>query len=220
MTPNKKAPVPAGAHQSNSALHYSPSFAQYLKAAVDIVTVIGDRVPLKKRGAYTYIGLCPFHQEKTGSFNVHQQKQFFKCFGCGVSGDVIKFEMEYENVTFLEAIVSLSERYGIAVGAPAAHRERRLYARRIEGARELATAIVGRRDAYLLDLQTAAGILFDAFHRAERAAMETQDVDLAARAEAIFAKLDEITDRRDRLRRATGGELVEFFATFGAEVAA
>ncbi|MSV31793.1 MAG: DNA primase [Bryobacterales bacterium] len=88
-------------------------FAQQLKSTVDIVAVIGERVSLKKRGAYSYIGLCPFHQEKSGSFNVHQEKQFYKCFGCGASGDVIKFVMEYENVTFLEAITSLSERFGI-----------------------------------------------------------------------------------------------------------
>ena len=88
-------------------------FAQHLKSTVDIVAVIGERVSLKKRGAYSYIGLCPFHQEKSGSFNVHQEKQFYKCFGCGASGDVIKFVMEYENVTFLEALTSLSERFGI-----------------------------------------------------------------------------------------------------------
>ena len=88
-------------------------FAQQLKSSVDIVAVIGERVPLKKRGTYSYVGLCPFHQEKSGSFNVHQEKQFYKCFGCGASGDVIKFVMEYENVTFVEAITALSERFGI-----------------------------------------------------------------------------------------------------------
>lgn len=88
-------------------------FARQLKSSVDIVAVIGERVPLKKRGTYSYVGLCPFHQEKSGSFNVHQEKQFYKCFGCGASGDVIKFVMEYENVTFVEAITALSERFGI-----------------------------------------------------------------------------------------------------------
>ncbi len=88
-------------------------FAQQLKSSVDIVAVIGERVPLKKRGTYSYVGLCPFHQEKSGSFNVHQEKQFYKCFGCGASGDVIKFVMEYESVTFVEAITALSERFGI-----------------------------------------------------------------------------------------------------------
>ncbi len=88
-------------------------FAQQLKSQIDILSVIGERVPLKKRGTHSYVGLCPFHQEKSGSFHVHQEKQFYKCFGCGASGDLIKFVMEYENVTFLEAITELSERYGI-----------------------------------------------------------------------------------------------------------
>jgi DNA primase len=88
-------------------------FAQQLKSQVDIVAVIGERVALKKRGTYSYVGLCPFHQEKSGSFHVHQEKQFYKCFGCGVSGDVIKFVMEYEGVQFLEALTALAERYGI-----------------------------------------------------------------------------------------------------------
>ncbi len=105
-------------------------FAQQLKSSVDIVTVIGERVPLKKRGTFSFVGLCPFHQEKSGSFNVHQEKQFYKCFGCGASGDVIKFVMEYENVTFLEAITSLSERFGIPMPkrAPADDPESRLRA--------------------------------------------------------------------------------------------
>jgi len=90
-------------------------FAQQLKSTVDIVTVIGERVPLKKRGTYSYVGLCPFHQEKSGSFNVHQEKQFFKCFGCGAGGDVFKFLMDYEGITFVEAITSLAERYGIPI---------------------------------------------------------------------------------------------------------
>jgi len=109
-------------------------FAQQLKSTVDIVAVIGERVVLKKRGTFSYVGLCPFHQEKSGSFNVHQEKQFYKCFGCGASGDVIKFVMEYENVTFLEAITALSERFGIPMPkkAPADDPESRLRAALME----------------------------------------------------------------------------------------
>ncbi len=109
-------------------------FAQQLKGSIDIVSVIGERVALKKRGAFSYVGLCPFHQEKSGSFNVHQEKQFYKCFGCGASGDVIKFVMEYENITFLEALTSLAERYGIPMPkrAPADDPESRLRAALLE----------------------------------------------------------------------------------------
>lgn len=88
-------------------------FAAHLKSVVDIVKVIGAYVPLKKRGANSYIGLCPFHSEKSPSFNVHPTQQFYKCFGCGAGGDVIKFVMEYERVTFPEAIASLAEQFGV-----------------------------------------------------------------------------------------------------------
>jgi DNA primase len=88
-------------------------FAAHLKSVVDIVKVIGAYVPLKKRGANSYIGLCPFHSEKSPSFNVHPTQQFYKCFGCGAGGDVFKFVMEYEKVTFPEAIASLAEQFGV-----------------------------------------------------------------------------------------------------------
>src|SRR5262249_41884953 len=60
-----------------------------------------------------YQGLCPFHQEKTPSFGVHQVRQFYKCFGCGAGGDVIKFVMEIEGMTFWEALKLLAERNGV-----------------------------------------------------------------------------------------------------------
>lgn len=88
-------------------------FAAHLKSVVDIVKVVGAYVPLKKRGANSYIGLCPFHSEKSPSFNVHPTQQFYKCFGCGAGGDVIKFVMEYEKVTFQEALASLAEQFGV-----------------------------------------------------------------------------------------------------------
>src|SRR5258708_6056969 len=90
-------------------------FADELKSKINIVDVIGERVPLKRRGAHSYAGLCPFHQEKSGSFHVHEEKQFYKCFGCGAGGGVLQFIMEFDRVTFVEAITSLAERYGIAM---------------------------------------------------------------------------------------------------------
>ena len=72
-------------------------FVEQLKSSIDIVKVIGEYVRLKRMGSTgRYIGLCPFHQEKTPSFNVNQPRQFYKCFGCGVGGDVLKFVMEIE----------------------------------------------------------------------------------------------------------------------------
>src|SRR5207247_2619729 len=88
-------------------------FVEQLKSSVDIVTVIGEHVRLRKSGAYRFMGLCPFHNEKSPSFTVHVTHQFYKCFSCGKSGDVLKFVMEIEGISFYEALKSLAERYGI-----------------------------------------------------------------------------------------------------------
>src|SRR5574340_266854 len=77
-------------------------FIEQLKSSVDIVQVVGDRVRLRKSGPLRYLGLCPFHTEKTPSFTVHATHQFYKCFGCGAGGDVIKFVEQTEGVSFYE----------------------------------------------------------------------------------------------------------------------
>jgi len=89
-------------------------FVEHLKSNLDIVKVIGEYVRLKRAGAAgRYVGLCPFHQEKTPSFSVNQTRQFYKCFGCGAAGDVLKFVMEIDGLTFPETLKLLAERNGI-----------------------------------------------------------------------------------------------------------
>ncbi|SDO47099.1 DNA primase [Desulforhopalus singaporensis] len=83
-----------------------------VKEHADIVQVIGEHVELKRSGA-RYLGLCPFHGEKTPSFSVHPGHQFFHCFGCGESGDVFSFVMKYQNLNFVEALKLLAEKYRI-----------------------------------------------------------------------------------------------------------
>src|SRR5262249_49613540 len=87
-------------------------FVPYVKSSVDIVQVVGDYVRLKKQGN-RFVGLCPFHTEKTPSFGVHPGHQFFKCFGCGKGGDVFNFLMEIEGISFFEALRTLAEQRGI-----------------------------------------------------------------------------------------------------------
>lgn len=89
-------------------------FIDSLLGRADLVQVINQRVPLKKAGA-TYKACCPFHDEKTPSFNVNPQKQFYHCFGCGASGDALTFLMEYDGLSFVEAIESLAAMYGMEV---------------------------------------------------------------------------------------------------------
>ncbi len=83
-----------------------------VRKAADIVEVIGQYVQLKKRGQ-NYIGLCPFHSEKSPSFTVNQNKQIYHCFGCGRGGDIFAFWMEYHNVAFPQSLEDLAERYNI-----------------------------------------------------------------------------------------------------------
>lgn len=91
-----------------------PHVVEQIRAATDIVALIGEVVHLKQRGR-NYIGLCPFHNEKTPSFNVQQDKGIFKCFGCGKGGDSLTFVMEHRKQSFTEAAAFLAERAGISL---------------------------------------------------------------------------------------------------------
>lgn len=91
---------------------YNDAFIDEVRSRSDIVEVVGERVRLERKGA-NYFGCCPFHNEKTPSFSVHQGKQIFHCFGCGEGGNVFTFLMKYEGITFPEAIRALAERAGM-----------------------------------------------------------------------------------------------------------
>jgi len=93
---------------------FPTSFVDDLKAQTNIVSIIGDVVSLKKTGN-TWKGLCPFHTEKTPSFNVNADKGFFKCFGCGVGGDVVKFVELYQKLPFPEAVRYLATRASMTI---------------------------------------------------------------------------------------------------------
>ncbi len=89
-------------------------FVAQLKSSVDIVQVIQEYVPrLRRASANRYVGLCPFHNEKTPSFSVRTDHQYYYCFGCSAKGDVLKFVMEMERISFYEALKLLAERHGI-----------------------------------------------------------------------------------------------------------
>ncbi|HEX7471415.1 MAG TPA: DNA primase [Verrucomicrobiae bacterium] len=88
---------------------FSDTTLERIRAASDIVDVIGSYVPLKRAGA-NFVALCPFHKEKSPSFNVNSHRQIFHCFGCHKGGDVFTFVKEYENITFPEAVKRLADR--------------------------------------------------------------------------------------------------------------
>jgi len=109
------------------------TLADRVKQQADIVRVVGEYVRLKKSGQ-NFLGLCPFHQEKTPSFAVHPVKQIYHCFGCGVGGDVFKFVMETEKCSFPEAVRAVAEKCGIPLprreGPRASPEEREAYQQR------------------------------------------------------------------------------------------
>ncbi len=122
-------------------------FAQTVKQQADIVKVIEGYIRLRKAGAQNYSGLCPFHKEKSPSFSVHAVRQFYHCFGCGVSGDVFSFVGKIENVGFPEAVRIVAQKCGIP-----------LPKREYSSPEEAAGA---RQRARLLDLHEAATAWFE-----------------------------------------------------------
>src|ERR1700722_946746 len=119
-------------------------FKETVKQQADIVRIIGDYIKLKKAGAQNYSGLCPFHGEKTPSFSVHATRQFYHCFGCGVSGDVFSFVQKIENITFPEALRSVAQKLNIPLpkatySSPGEAREARLRAQLYDAQERAAT---------------------------------------------------------------------------------
>ena len=92
----------------------SQNTIQQILARLDIIDVIGGFVKLKKRGA-NYLGLCPFHNEKTPSFTVSATKELYKCFGCGKAGNAVSFLMEHEKYSYADALRWLANKYGIEI---------------------------------------------------------------------------------------------------------
>ncbi|MFZ0954106.1 MAG: DNA primase [Candidatus Sulfotelmatobacter sp.] len=112
-------------------------FKETVKQQADIVRIIGDYIKLKKAGAQNYSGLCPFHGEKTPSFSVHATRQFYHCFGCGISGDVFSFVQKIENITFPEALRLVAQKLGIPLpkttySSPAEAKEAKLRAQLLD----------------------------------------------------------------------------------------
>ena len=136
--------------------------ATLVKQAVDIIEVIGRAVHLRRSGN-RHVGLCPFHQEKTPSFQVDAENQLYYCFGCGTGGDVLSFVMRHQNLTFADAVKYLSDRYNIALP----QRDQALQG-------DLLLASQEERRRILASLECAADFFYNQLHLAQegRAARE------------------------------------------------
>src|SRR3954449_3503063 len=121
---------------------FPPGFLDELRARVSLADLVGRRVRLVRRGR-EHSGLCPFHNEKTPSFYVVEDKSFFHCFGCGAHGDAIGFVMRADNLDFIEAVEKLSGEAGLVV-PPATPQEREL----------------ARRQRTLLEATEAAAVFY------------------------------------------------------------
>ncbi|WP_176494276.1 DNA primase [Cobetia sp. 5-25-4-2] len=125
-------------------------FIDDLLARTDVVEVVGERVQLKKAGK-SYVGLCPFHQENSPSFNVIPDKQFYHCFGCGASGSALKFLMEFDRLPFPEAVEQLASRLALEVpreGGNQSPHERRERQRREQAREEGVNLLEAAADFY------------------------------------------------------------------------
>lgn len=128
-----------------------PGFLQDLLARVDIVDVVGRHVELKRGGA-NWMGLCPFHAEKSPSFSVSPVKQFYYCFGCGASGDAIRFLTEHTGMSFVDAVSELALGVGLAVPQEQASPEERQRRQRLAERRLTLTDVLAKAAAHYRQL--------------------------------------------------------------------
>ncbi len=172
---------------------FPPRFLDELRQRVSLAEIVGRRVKLVRRGR-EYIGLCPFHKEKTPSFSAVEDKGFFHCFGCGAHGDVIGFVMQTENLSFPEAVEQLARQAGMEV--PQESREERERASReatLQGAVDAACAFFEQQ------LHAPEG-------RAARAYLERRGLDEAT---IRRFRLGYAPDGRDQLKRALAPQIPE-----------
>jgi len=189
---------------------FSQTTLERIRAASDIVDIIGGYLPLKKAGA-NFTALCPFHKEKSPSFNVNPHKQIFHCFGCHKGGDVFTFVKEYENIGFVDAVRRLAERAKIPLefdNNPAEQQSRHLKDQLLE----IHEKITQRWQNCLLN-EAAGQTARDYLAKALREAGHTVDVagngDVDEEHGTIASALQEVLAvgaAEDFLRRAGGGD--------------
>src|SRR2546423_10232150 len=131
---------------------FPPGFLDELRTRISLVGLVGRRVRLTRKGR-EYAGLCPFHNEKTPSFYVVDDKNFFHCFGCGAHGDAIGYVMRAENLDFIEAVERLAAEAGLAVP-----QQTPLERERAQRQKTLLEALAAALDFYEKQLWSSAGV--------------------------------------------------------------
>ncbi|MEM9154620.1 MAG: DNA primase [Cyanobacteria bacterium P01_F01_bin.33] len=149
-----------------------PETVEHVRQKADIVEVIAEKVVLRKRGK-NFVGLCPFHQDRKPSFNVSSTKQIYKCFSCGEGGDVLRFVMQAEQLSFSEAILNLARRYGVEVRSQSPEK-RQEYERQRSRQEKLYEILYLAADFYQHALRSPAGEAARAYLEKRGIAVETQ----------------------------------------------
>ena len=184
-------------------------FAQLVKQQADIVRIIGEYLTLKKSGAQNYVGLCPFHGEKSPSFSVHAARQFYHCFGCHESGDVFSFVQKMDKVGFTEAVKVVAKKCGIPLPK-----------------REFATleeAEENRQRGKLLELHEQATTWFEEQLRAPEGARAREYLTGRGVTAATIAKFrigyapDSFNALRDRLQGTAPPDVLRLSGLFSAK---
>ena len=180
------------------------SFIQELLARADVVEIVGRYVQLKKGGA-NFMGLCPFHGEKSPSFTVSPAKQFYHCFGCGKNGNAIGFLMDHAGMTFIEAVKDLAGQFGMVVPEEQQSPEDRAKAaaqKALDGAqaaKDKATAEADQAAKAAADKAAAEQAERDRVARETEAKMQALVAQRRQRlAELVIEKLEEQREAADR----------------------
>jgi DNA primase len=185
------------------------SFSQTVKDQADIVRIIGDYVKLRKAGAQNFVGLCPFHKEKSGSFSVNAAKRFYYCFGCHETGDIFSFVMKMDSLSFPEAVRAVAQKAGIP-----------LPQRQFHSAEEARDA--GQR-RQLMDAHEAATQYFEANLKSPEAARAREYLTTrGVSAETIAAfrigyAPESFNDMRDKLRQHFAEDVLRASGLFSAK---
>jgi DNA primase len=177
---------------------FPPSFLDELRARIPLGELIGRRVRLQRKGRELG-GLCPFHNEKTPSFYVVEDKGFFHCFGCGAHGDAIGFLMRADNLDFIEAVERLAGEAGIVVPQQTPHERERA-----QRQKTLLEAIAAAADFYEARLWSSSGA-----HAREYLARRGLDDETIRRFRLGWAPGSRENGDRQSLRRTLGGEYPE-----------
>ncbi len=193
---------------------FAPQFLEELRSRVSLASVVSRHVRLTRRGK-EYVGLCPFHKEKTPSFNVVEDKHFYHCFGCGAHGDIVGFTMRITNLSFREAVEQLAREAGIRVPIDSPHeRERQARAASFHDACEAAcnffqSQLTGRGGKQALDYLARRGIDANAIERFRLG--WAPDARGALKSQLVPKLSEELLITAGLLRRPEQGESFDFF---------